>query len=118
MEQTSLSLSKMQHFQKVLPRTSYQPSEKKYKLQLINLIAILPKITMLIIFNSKRNGNDLFNVSGDITNKLLSCLNMKMAAGMNQISAKLLKIAADVLNYPLPRIKNLVVRLYVLKLLS
>ena len=40
---------------------------------------------------------EIFNVSGDIADKIMSCLNMNKSAAMDQISAKFLKIATDVL---------------------
>ena len=43
--------------------------------------------------------------------KILSCLNINKAAGMDQIPAKFLKEAADVVAYPLSRFINLFVKL-------
>ena len=62
------------------------------------------------IFNNKKSS---LNVSEDVAKKTLSCFDTNKAASMDQIPAKVLKGAVDVLAYSLPKIINLSVKLSV-----
>ena len=62
------------------------------------------------MFNNKRNKFQLFNVNKDVVKKTR---NMNRASGMDQITAKLLKEAADVSAYSLSVIINLSVHLFI-----
>ena len=58
-----------------------------------------------------KNESQLFIESEYVVRKILSCLSLNKAAGIDQISAKFLKEAADVLAYLLSEIINLLVKL-------
>ena len=58
-----------------------------------------------------KNESQLFIVSQYDVRKILSCSSVNKAAGIDQIPAKILKEAADVLAYPLSEIINLLVKL-------
>ena len=54
---------------------------------------------------------ELLCITGDITNKLLRCLDVSKAPGMDEISPKLLKDGAEVLTKPIFDIINLSIKL-------
>ena len=54
---------------------------------------------------------ELLCITGDITNKLLRCLDVSKAPGMDEISPKLLKDGAEVLTKPIFDIINLSTKL-------
>ena len=65
---------------------------------------------MLIYWTIKKDFQ-LLNISEDVVEKFLSCINTNKVAGLDQIPAKFLKKAAYVLAYPFA--KNLSVKLSV-----
>ena len=64
------------------------------------------KFTILVYLTIKET-----NITYSTYPKILSCLNINKAVGMDQIPAKFLKEAADVVAYPLSRFINLFVEL-------
>ena len=72
-----------------------------------NKYIVVPlRFTILVYLTIKET-----NITYSTYPKILSCLNINKAAGMDQIPAKFLKEAADVVAYPLSRFINLFVKL-------